>query len=313
MTDNQSNKSRRNILKFTKKPNFRSFKVLVSVMVLIGLGLFGFSSYYWYQNIFLKPDNVFWGMIDNSLQASSLTKKVEQTDGTSSQTERYYLQFTPQPLVKTVTDVEQIDKTRNKSSVTSESIGVKDADYLRYTAININKTDDDKTDYSKLLNTWAIRKTDEQKGQKAEALDQVLFTFIPFGNFSADRSTELMNSLKSKNVYSLKTTKLTYENMHPVYNVQLSLKPKSYIEVLNMYAKYSGLGDKETLQASNYDDSKEITVNIKIDALSRQLKEIEYDNGRVEEYVDYNVFENVELPKNTITIDELQARISPKS
>ena len=112
MTDNQSNKSRRNILKFTKKPNFRSFKVLVSVMVLIGLGLFGFSSYYWYQNIFLKPDNVFWGMIDNSLQASSLTKKVEQTDGTSSQTERYYLQFTPQPLVKTVTDVEQIDKTR---------------------------------------------------------------------------------------------------------------------------------------------------------------------------------------------------------
>ncbi len=282
-------------------------------MIIIGLGLFGFSSYYWYQNIFLKHDNIFWGMVDNSLQAKSVTKKVVQTDGTSTQDERIYLQFSPTPLVKTLTVVEQIDKSRNKSSVTSESVGTKDADYLRYTNIQITKTESDKTDYNKLLDTWAVRKADSEKDQKPEVFNQALFTFVPFGNFSSDRSLELSNALKSKKVYDVKNSKLSYENMRPVYTVQMSVKPKSYIEVLNTYAKYSGLGDNEALQASNYSDSKQIIVTFKIDALSRELKQVEYDNGRIEDYLDYNSFQNVELPTKTITIDELQSRISPKS
>lgn len=297
------------------KVNFRSLKLWTSVMLVAGVAVLGAGIYVWYNNIFTDEDRIFYGMIEKSLETDSITRQVAQNQSTRTENQDYYLTFTPTPLVQTQSTIEQIDQTRQKSVVSTETIGTKDADYVQYTDIILPSNSADKTDYSKVLDTWAKRSANSQTGQSAQFLNEAIFTFIPFGNFNQQQKTELMQLIKEKEVYrfgktNLKDGNITYENGRPLYTTTVAIKPRGLVEVLRKYAELTGIGDMAILDPSQYDDRYSFSMTVQIDMLSRHLRQINYPGEqRTEAYLSYGLNRNIELPETSISIEELQAKL----
>lgn len=293
----------------TTKLNVRSVKFLTLSMMVIALGLFGGMGYIWYTKIFTDGDRIFYDMVSSSMETDSVTRHISQNEASRSESQTYLMSFTPQTVIKSTSTVEQIGQDRAKSSVTTETIGLKDVDYVRYTDINIPASDD-KTDYSKVLNSWAKREANKESGQAAQFLNEAVFTFVPFGNFSTENRATLMDLMKQKKVYVLNNGKITYEDGRPIYTVDVSIKPQGLVEVLKKYADLTGLGNQEMLDPSQYDDSNSFVVKMKVDMLSRHLKQLDYPGEtRSESYSGYGLNSVTALPTQTISVEELQSKL----
>lgn len=298
---------------FKKKPklSLRSTKLWTFALLIGGIGIFAAGSYVWYTSIYTNPDRIFYGMINKSLETSSITRSVLQEESGRTETQQYLVTFSPTPMVQSRSKVEQVDETRNKSAVATESIGNNDVDYVRYTAINVPQVEGaPQQDYSKILNTWARREANPEQGQEAQFLNEAIFTFVPFGNFSQENRAKLVNMMQEKKVYQLKSGKIRYENSRPVYEVNVSINPQGLVAVLKEYASLTGLGNMDQLDPTQYENSNSFDVKMEIDMMSRHLRQINYPGDtRVETYMAYGLLRKIESPTNTITLEELQGRI----
>lgn len=298
-------------LKKPRKINTQSTGFIATVFVVLALVGFGVSGYYWYNNIFTDKEQIFYDMIDKSLNTSSVLRTVEQNGGGKTEKQSVLVGYSPDIIAHTASKLEQISQSRQRSSVATETYGSRDADYVRYTGIVIPTTERDNTDYSKVLNTWAKRSNTDNFGAKqSQFLDEVTFTFIPFGNFPNDKRAELIQKLKDKKVYQLHDTKITYENGRPVYTGLASINPRGFVEVMRDFANSTGIGDSTQLDPEQYENKNSFTIQLKIDVISRHLTAIKYPNGdRDEKYVSYGLNKKLEVPTNYISIDELQGRL----
>ena len=285
---------------------------LIFVMILGGLAGFVYSGSYWYKHTFLKPENIFYGTINNSLATGSYLRNVDQTTPGKTDLQNDILQFTPTPIIHSNSYVEQLDQNRQKSFVKTETYGTKTSDYIRYTEISIPKSSSDKTDYRKLEGTWAKR-GDDKDASEAQTLSQSAFTFMPFGSFSPDQRAKFISYMKANNTYLLKEYKITYENGRPYYNGQVAVNPKKLVTFMRDYSKMTGIGDASQMDPEQYKDQNNFIIQVKIDVLSRRLVKIDYSDGaRTETYVSYGIKKSMEIPSKTISLQELQSRISQK-
>lgn len=300
----------RSTLKKRVNINFRSLKLLTVVLLIGGLAGFGTSGYIWYKNVFSNTDRIFYGMVGTSLETDSVTRQVSQDESSRKESQTYFLSFSPQPLIESISTVEQIDQDRNKSSVTTQTIGTKEADYVAYKNINIPDSDKGQTDYSTVINVWAKRQSGAQAEEQAQFLNEAIFTFIPFGNFNQENRDKLVAMIKEKNVYELKNGTISYEGGRPILKVDVSIKPKSLVEVLKEYADITGIGNRELLNPDQYDGSNKFAIQVKVDMISHHLLEIVYPGEtRKEVYKAYGLNREITLPSQTISIEELQGRI----
>lgn len=309
-TDKPSSSKATSIKRFFYKK--QTISVLIFVMIVVGVAGFVYSGSYWYKNSFLKPENIFYGALNNSLSAGSYLRNVDQSSANKTDLQNDYLQFSPSPLIHSNSYVEQLDQNRQKSFVTTENYGTKSSDYIRYTEISIPKTNGDSTDYSKLTNVWAKRGDDKNSGE-AQTLSQAALTFIPFGSFSADQRGQFINKMKQDKTYKLNEYKITYENGRPIYTGTVAINPKKLVSFMRDYAKMTGIGDPSQMDPDQYKDQNNFVIQVKIDALSRRLVRIDYPDGqRIETYASIGIKKPSELPAKTISLQELQSRISPK-
>lgn len=298
-----------------KKPkvklSFNSVKLWTFILLIGGVGIFAAGGYIWYNSIYTNPDRIFFGMINKSLETQSITRSVVQDEASRTETQQYLVTFSPTPIVQSRSTVEQIDQTRNKSSVATETIGKNDVDYVRYTAINIPQTEGEpQQNYSKLLNQWARREASPEQGQQAQFLNEAIFTFVPFGNFSQENRAKLVDMMHEKKVYKLKDGAIKYNSGRPIYEVNVSINPQGLISVLKEYASITGLGSMDQLDPAQYEDSNSFDVKMQIDLMSRHLRQINYPGDtRIETYMAYGLNRKVEPPKNTITLEELQSKL----
>ena len=302
-------------LKKPTKKTLVSSKVLIGLLLILTLGGFGYSGYYWYDNSFTDTNRIFYGMIDKSLNTNAVMRTAEQSGANRTETQTVHLSFSPEIALHTTTGLDQItSQNREKSSVETETYGSKESDYVQYTNINIPSTEGEATDYSKVLNTWAKRSgTDESGENQVQFLNEAAFTFVPFGNFPSDKRAELVNMLKEKDVYKVTNTKIEYQNGRPVLSGVVAINPSKFVEVMRKYAEFTGVGNVGQLDPSQYEDRNSFTIQIKIDVISRHLLEIKYPNGdRTEKYYAYGSKRPVVFPKQTISVDELQAKLQQK-
>lgn len=300
-------------LKKPSKKFFTSTKFLASLLVILGLGGFGYSGYYYYQNVFTDYDRVFYSMIDKSLNTSSVYRTTLQTDlNNRKENQNVQIVFSPEPRVHSTTQLEQIaGQSRAKSIVGTETYGDKETDYVQYTNITIPGNDGQNTDYSKLLNTWAKRSGTDEMGQKqAQFMNDAAFTFIPFGNFPDDKRAELIALMKEKKVYDLLQPNINYDDSRPVMTVVASINPRKFVEVMVEYQKLTGIGNLDQLNPLDYEDRNVFGIELHIDVISRHLKKITFPEGdRVESFYGYGAVKEVEFPKQTISVEELQGRL----
>src|SRR3990167_11352258 len=103
-------------------------------LVFLGVALLLLAAFLWWTKVFNSPQNVFWGMLDNSLSTSSITRYVSENAGDSS-TERYMRLQTG-----STNAAQSLELTKQGSTiVTKETIGTPTVDYVRYARIQTDQ------------------------------------------------------------------------------------------------------------------------------------------------------------------------------
>ena len=308
-SDKKSKKIRLKLRKPTKA-FFKSAGFLTSLMIILGLGGFIYSGQYWYKHTLTNTDKIFYGMLEKNLRTSSVTRTVDQPSSSRTEKQVIYLDFSPKTVVNTKSSIEQIGQDRQKSAVSTENIGTKDSDFIRYTNVEIPQASGDKTDYSKILNTWAKRTKQSTADGKPQFLNEATFTFMPFGNFSVSKKDEIIKKIKDKKVYKVHDTKVTYENGRLIMTGIADINPRQFVSVMQDYAKATGVGNLDQLDPSQYQDKNNFPVSFSVDVITRHLTKLVYPNGdRAETYDAYGVKRPIEVPTKYISVDELQSRL----
>lgn len=258
----------------------------------------------------MDPDRVLQDTLNNSLNTRSVTKHIKQGGGgTGSVDQITYVSFHPPGTSSHSKTVVTQGGGSRATSVTTETIGTNSADFVRYTAATNTENLPGAERLSGLYGIWAERTPNPAKGDDVTFLNESLYGIFPFGNLDSEQRTKLKEIINQSNVYQYKTPEKIIENKRPVYVYELSINAYDLVSAIQEYQRITGLGDPSQLNPDDYRNSGNLGVKITVDILSRQLLKIEYPNGRTEIYSGHNLYRPVELPKDTIPVEELQRRL----
>ncbi len=282
-----------------------SFRQATGSLLVLSMVLLGISGWFWWYAIVLNPDRALDDMLERSLQTASVVREVSQNDQQGQVQQLVRLDLSAKPAVQTVTQLQQPGQA-GPTSVTTETIGTPQQDYIRYKAIDAGTTL--KADaLHKVVGLWGARET----GANGRSFfNEAVIGLVPFGNLKSQDRKALLGIMQSKQVYQY--TKVTQKSEHgrPVFVYELSIAPGDLIEALASYARATGFGDATQLDPDEYAGMPPVKMNITIDALSRQLTSIEYtDSGRLERYHGTGLKAAVPRPAQTIPLADLQQRL----
>lgn len=283
-----------------------SFKQGVSFLLLLSIVMLSVSGWFWWRSIFTDPDRVLAGMLARSLQTNSITRRVSQQDQQSKLDQSVRLDLSPNGTSQTVTALSQREQN-GISQVTTETIGTKKEDFVRYRNIESPSVGADKNTLGKVLNTWGKRDT---AGQPPAFLNEATLSIVPFGNLKKEDRKAVLDILKAKKVYTYSKANRETRNGRQVLVYQMAILPQGLVEALAAYSKLSGLGEQPELDPKAYADVPPINVEMTIDILSRDLLSIKYvDSERFERYLAGGLLVPISVPEQTIAFTELQKRL----
>lgn len=280
-----------------------------------GLVLFALAGVFWWRQIYLDPNRAFWGMINTSLSSPGVTKQVIQKTADNDMDQIVQLNFGSQNTAWARTTLSQKNPTGSaKSTVQTETIGTLQADYARYVSIDdsTKKPDGKKADFSKIVGIWG--KNEAASGSKGgRFLSESLLNIVPMANLTGSKRRELVSMMQKKHVYNYDAAKVETSTVHGRrrYTYHIKLRPGDYVQILQTFAKDIGLGEVDGLSPEAYQNAPETAVDITVDAISRQLVSVNYDQGqqRTELYRGYGATSGQPLPAHTISLAELQDRL----
>lgn len=293
------------MIRVNKKVSF----VLLGVILVAGLISAGWLAW---SKIVINPDRVFSDALNNSLRTPSVTRQVIQNQGTSGVEQVSHISFRqPTPNANTKTVIYQTTATNTTASVETETIGTNDSDYVRYTEIKEAGGDDGTGGLGDLIGTWAERNDSDSPapGGNLTFFNEGLFSIIPFGNLDKQSRSSLINLINKKNIYQYTSAERKFENGRLVYTYSLNINPSDLVEVLRSYMELTGNGEPDQLDPAEYENAPPIQIQVTVDVLSRQVSAINYPQNRTENYSGYGLYRPVEIPSETIPIEDLQNRV----
>jgi hypothetical protein len=294
----------------TPKTKKRAFALSMSLLVILGLGLFGGSGYYWYKNSFTDPDRLLSEMLDKSMQTRSVYRTLLSSNGINKSEEKVFIAFSPNIGVQSITTLEEFSQT-GKTTAKIEKIGDKNNDYVRYNKIDITASNGPQPDFKQVLGVWGKRAGDPQTGQSAAFLNDAVFTAVPFGNLTPSQRREMQQEIKRVDLYKYTEAKQQTINGRPIMTYSIDINPKALVQVLAKYVEVTNLGSGAPLDPSSYEDAQDVGIRINVDMISRHLESIEFLNtDRTEKYSGYNAFHEINTPTQTISVNELQERLN---
>lgn len=279
---------------------------IVLVVVLVAAGWLAWSK------IVVDPDRVLSDALNNSLRTPSITREVAQSQGTSGVEQVSYISFRqPDPSANTKTVIYQATANNTKASVETETIGTNSSDFVRYTGITEAGGDDGTGGLGDLIGTWAERNASDNSasGENLTFFNEGLFSIIPFGNMDKSSRETLIGFINDKNLYQYTSAEKKLDGGRLVYVYEFSINPADLVDVLRYYMELSGNGDPSQLDPAEYEGSPPIQIQVKVDVLSRQVASIGYPQGRIESYSGYGLYRPVDIPSETIPIQQLQQRV----
>lgn len=272
----------------------------------LGIILLILSGWIWWDKVHQSPKDVFWGMIENNLSTTSVTKRVRQTSSGASLDQMVQLQFGGVNLAHSFATF-----TQSGSVVKTEEINTPTEDDVRYVSIDTTHKDASgkALNFKPLLGIWG-KTTTSIKNQAN--LNQLFYSSImdtvPIGNLSAENRSKLINEIRSDNVYipDIAHAVSLDKDGRKVYGYNVQVNQAAYVTVLKDFANYQGLPPLDSLSPDSFKDSPPLTFVFAIDAASHELLHITYpDNSHREDYSDYGLQSAVNLPIKTISRTEL--------
>lgn len=272
------------------------------------------SAVLWWTKVSVQPERVLWGTVSNSLasQGATLTIASEQQGTTDTQ----QIQFS---LGKTNTVHALRTVKQNGTTIETESVGNTKKSYTRYTSvITSQKNDDGKSpELSNVLGVWA----ESSSADQSPLLQQVaLGTALPLGAMPipmglmqpGDRQ-ELVKEMRQKSLYRINYSKIAKQRKDGklLYTYDVTMQPVLYLSVMKSFAQHIGLKDLDNLDPERYQSLEDISIQITVDAHSRQVVTVSSKSRAYREnFSGHGVTPDVKLPQKTIPMSELQERLS---
>ena len=258
----------------------------------------------------MNPDRVLSGALDNSLHTKSVTKHIKQEgDGSGGVDQISYISFYPPGARSQTRTVLSQGSGSQTTTITTETLGVNDADYVRYTAASNTDSLPGAERLSSLYGVWAKRTTNPAQGEQVTFLNESIYGIIPFGNLGSEQHAKLKEMIQQREIYKYTSVERQIENKRPVYVYEMTVKAFDLVSIIQEYQRVTGIGDSSQLDPEDYKSSGNLSVKVTIDILSRQLTKIEYPNGRIEIYNGQNLYKPIDIPNDTIPVEELQRRL----
>jgi hypothetical protein len=284
-----------------------------AIVFVTGVVLLLFVLWAQWHYIRSNPERTFYGAIENSLKAGSVSKEVTQSAPGQKLQQGVELSLDPHHTARAVTTI--TEQGENSTVVQTESIGTPKEDYVRYTEIETSQkgASGNALNFSELLNIWGKTQTPDKKQTTGELYGESVLGVVPFGDLSAEKRSQLMGFIRTSNVFQFEEGKVKRQlkDKRPVYTYSVAVSPEAYVGMLKQFAAAVGLTQLENVDPSGYRDAEPIAVQIAVDVWSRQVTSIRYGEGeRVEQVGSHGVVHgDIELPKNAIPVQELQERL----
>jgi hypothetical protein len=286
-----------------------------------GLGclLLVVSGWFWWDKILTNPTRVFYGMVDQGLATSSVTLRTMQDNGQTKAKQTVSYQTSPSYVAMSWSTLQQ----DNAGTVVTQIIGTPSADYARYTKIEVKNAPAGTIlpDYSKIINKWVKTSETKTDGLQVNAQRQQLYAQavvglglpiggmpVPLGNLPRDQRATLVKQIKKDDMYGIAKAKVTKTKLNGrlTYVYETKIKTASYVQFMKKFAKNEGLKELEEIDAQAYKSAQPLAVKMTVDVRAHRLVSVEQANGATQTYENYDVPLKVELPKNTITNEQLQ-------
>lgn len=308
-------KNKKNIdtskLKKIKKMPKLGLKHALGFAVIVGIALIILSGWLWWTKILINPDRVLNDAISKNLQTNSVTRRIVQdTNGQIVDQTSYVSFFAPTITSDTVSKFSQRGSNNQTTVLTTNTIGTSKADFIQYESVQGAENLPGAENFQKLTGIWA--KKDGSNGTGGLSfLNESLFSLVPFANLSNSDRDELIKLINEKNLYKYSNAERKSENGRQVYVYDVKINPADLIEVISKYTEMTNAADPAQFNPDDYKGAAPVPVQFTVDIVSRNLTKIDYGGsaGRTEIYSGYNLFRNIDIPKNTITIEELQQRL----
>ncbi len=309
----QSSKEKRS---FKARINMRvtswDMKKMTRTMVLLALPVALVGSYFWYTRLYLDTNRRMWIAINNSMATASVTRTLT-SGGTGNQViQKQEFFFSPQMVSKSKVYFTQKTATV-ETNVETEGVSYPDRQYSRYTRFDTNQKKSDGTvpTLSSVLNKWGSSvSSEEEKQSTKDAYVGELISLVIFGNFDANFRHEIMNELKSNNVY--KTTEAevyddTLDN-EVVTAIPVKVRLKPYATALQKAFVKAGYGEFAPLNPDNYDEDSDLRATLLVSKKDMTIRGVQYGE-RQEKYSGYGVSSRVEEPKSDMSSADLEAKV----
>ncbi len=286
--------------------NETKYKVLIFAL---GVLIFAISIWVYCTQVYLKPQNVFWGMVDANLTTPGFYKKDVQANTDTTLTQETQVSLANVNVAQTRTTVSQKQgKAENK--VVTEMIGTTNTDYVRYA--DIKTSGPENKAFSSIVGVWGKTEYGKDDTVSGKTFISSLLNTFPIGSISASQRKSLIELMKQKKAFTVNYENVKHEVVsgRNVMTYQVTFHPEGYAFVLQQFAKDIGIGTIPGFSPEAYKASPPSTIAVSVEPFSRQLVGITYpDQGREETYGSYGLVEDVALPSKSISSTQLQQRI----
>lgn len=284
---------------------------LTQLVVVAAIAVFGLSGWAWWHNVRSNPERTLYAAIENNFRMHSLTRQVTQGNEMQKLEQDVLLATSPKPSAHGFTAISQSGEI--DATVRTESISTMSQEFVRYTEISTSqKNEKDETlNFDELLNIWGKTSSD-QTGQPGELFGESVLGAVPTANLSAKQRKQLMKTIHDKKIYNFdeKTVERKTQNGRPTYIYDVTVAPTAYIELLKQFGGMVGMKQLESLDPQQYADSQPLQFKLTVDVWSQRLTGIEFAGGeRVERMNGFGIRRSVDLPKESIPVEELQTKL----
>jgi hypothetical protein len=293
----------------SKKKPLTLLYVAGAILLLIG-------ALVWWTKVSTNPQRVFWGTINQSLATKSVTVEAKQDSQGESLDQLVQYSLGPNSISHTLSKLNQ-----NGTTVVDELVGTTTADYTRYVSVQTDQKNKagKPLDFSRVTGVWA--KSDPKTSGKAQLLSQsVLGTSlpiggvaVPIGNLSESNRAKLIQEIKNDAVYQVDYKHVAKKtvNGRQQYTYTVTVQPVAYAALMQRFAQLSGLHDLDSLDPSQFKGQAALKMSMTIDVRARHVVTASTNFGQnTQTYSSYDVPASITVPKQTISVAELQKRLN---
>ncbi len=282
----------------------------IRALVVGGALLYIISGLMWWNLVYMNPQRAFDDMLANNLSARSVTKNItlEASGEQLAQTVRLQLGTTNAAFWL-------VTAKYDGNTVTTESIGTPQTDYVRYTQIASNN-EEAINQYKPALNQWAksAAPTETAGGLFQQALLDINYAPVPpIGYVMPEQRAQMLEFMREQSIFQpdYETVRTVTVGDRKAFEYTVSVAQAPYVRLMQSFEKSFGYNTLSDVSATQYQGQPPDKIVMVVDKLSHQLVRLSYERtGYTETFSGYGIVHSIQIPARTIPLDTLRQRLS---